>query len=186
MKIKTGSGNLNYIFRFNTAGFVDGEVIKTSVLWRGDKDHGEVSLKGDGSYAVAPPSEHSTGNRYELLDGIFSPVLLSKQQLMKLVTALKQNSKRKPSSTSASNTNLTPDIYGQQITHIVSLIKPHYRLGSSNSFVMYLSGWLKKEGILIESARKVIQGICEDDEEEVSIVHIQSVNSEITNNEDTQ
>ena len=30
---------------------------------------------------------------------------------------------------------------------------------------MYLSGWLKKEGIIIESARKVIQGICEDDEE---------------------
>jgi hypothetical protein len=165
MKIKTGSGNLNYIFGINVADFVDGEVIKTSVLWRGDKGHSEITLKGDGGYAVAPPSEHPSGNRYELVDGILSRVLLSKQQLMKLVTALKQNSKRKPSSTSASNTNLTPDIYGQQITHIVSLIKPHYRLGSRNSFVMYLSGWLKKEGILIESARKVIQGICEDDEE---------------------
>ena len=52
MKIKTGSGNLNYIFRFNIADFVDGEVIKTSVLWRGDKGHSEVSLKGDGGYLL--------------------------------------------------------------------------------------------------------------------------------------
>ena len=30
---------------------------------------------------------------------------------------------------------------------------------------MYLSGWLRKEGIVIGSARKIVQGICEDDEE---------------------
>jgi hypothetical protein len=62
MKIKTGSGNLYYIFGINVADFVDGKVIKTSVLWRGKKGHSEVSLKGDRAYAVAPPSQHPSGN----------------------------------------------------------------------------------------------------------------------------
>lgn len=58
MKIKTGSGNLNYIFGINTADFVDADGVKTSVLWRGNEGHSEISLKGDGAYAVMPPSEH--------------------------------------------------------------------------------------------------------------------------------
>ncbi|PWU82268.1 MAG: hypothetical protein DLM72_02700 [Candidatus Nitrosopolaris wilkensis] len=33
---------------------------------------------------------------------------------------------------------------------------------------MYLSGWLRKEGIVIRTARKVIQSICEDDEEKAA------------------
>ena len=37
MKIKTGSGNVNYILGINPADFVDGERIETSVLWRGKK-----------------------------------------------------------------------------------------------------------------------------------------------------
>jgi P4 family phage/plasmid primase-like protien len=165
MKIKTGSGNLNYIFGINAADFVDAEGVKTSVLWRGNEGHSEISLKGDGAYAVMPPSEHPSDNRYELLDGILSPALLSKQQLMQLVVALKQKDKRKTSSTGESNTNLTHDIHDKQITHLVSIIKPYYRLGSRNIFVMYLSGWLRKEGIVIGTARQVIQGICVDDEE---------------------
>ena len=75
MKIKTGSGNVNYILGINPADFVDGERIETSVLWRGKTDHTEISLKADGAYAVAPPSEHPSGNRYELVDGILSPAV---------------------------------------------------------------------------------------------------------------
>jgi len=143
-------------------------VIKTSVLWRGDKDLSEVSLKGESAYAVAPPSKHTSGNRYELIDGTLSPTQLSKQQLIQLIAALKQTGKRKPSSIGGGNSHLKRDINDQQIIRIVSLIKPYYRLGSRNSFVMYLSGWLRKEGIVIGTAKKIVQGICEDDEEKAA------------------
>ncbi|MDQ6863798.1 MAG: bifunctional DNA primase/polymerase, partial [Thermoproteota archaeon] len=131
-KIKTGSGNLNYIFAISAADFV-GEKIRTSTLWRGKQGHNEITLKGDGGYAVAPPSEHPSGNQYELADGNLSPALLAKQQLMQLVAALKKKGKRKPSSTRESNTSLTPDISDKQITYIVSLLKPYYHLGSRNT-----------------------------------------------------
>ena len=88
---------------------------------------------------------------------------------MQLVAALKQRDKRKTSSTGESNTNLTHDIHDKQITHLVSIIKPYYRLGSRNIFVMYLSGWLRKEGIVIDTARQVIQGICVDGEKDARL-----------------
>jgi P4 family phage/plasmid primase-like protien len=163
MKIKTGGGNLNYIFAISVADFV-GDKIRTSILWRGKQGHNEITLKGDGGYAVAPPSEHPSGNRYGLVDGNSSPSLLSKQQLMQLVAALKQQGK-KTSARNGSNTKLTSDIENKKITQIVSLIKPYYHLGSRNGFLMYLSGWLRKEGITIGTARELIQRICGDDEE---------------------
>jgi hypothetical protein len=46
-----------------------------------------------------------------------------------------------------------------------TILKPHYRLGNRNDFTMYLSGWMRKEGIVFESALKVIAGIAADDEE---------------------
>ncbi|MDQ6862211.1 MAG: hypothetical protein M3044_00155 [Thermoproteota archaeon] len=65
----------------------------------------------------------------------------------------------------ASNTNLTHDIDDNQVSNFVSLIKPYYRLGFRNSFVMYLSGWLRKGDIMIASARQGVLQLCEDDEE---------------------
>lgn len=34
-----------------------------------------------------------------------------------------------------------------------------------NDFVMYLAGWLRKEGIAIESVCKVVEDLAENDEE---------------------
>ena len=40
--------------------------------------------------------------------------------------------------------------------------------GIAQYFVMCLSGWLRKEGVMIDSARKIIHGVCKDDEEKLA------------------
>lgn len=163
-KIKTGNGNINYILGLNATDFPNGEVIKSSVLWRGKENHSEISLKADGAYAVAPPSEGSTGQRYELIGGI-KPEVLSKQQLVTLIAALKRKDK---SVIKNGRTNRTHHIPEVKISEIISLIKPYYRLGLRNDFVMYLSGWLRKEGIVVDDARKIVEGIDGEDGEKTA------------------
>jgi hypothetical protein len=52
---RTGGGGFHYYYQH------PGGVIKNSVKNLADK----VDIRGDGGYAVAPPSMHKTGNRYE-------------------------------------------------------------------------------------------------------------------------
>jgi hypothetical protein len=48
---------------------------------------------------------------------------------------------------------------------IVVILRQHYLKGQRHDFVLFLSGWLRKEGIAIESARKIVEGLAEVDEE---------------------
>ena len=48
---------------------------------------------------------------------------------------------------------------------MVSILKPYYRYGERNDLILYLSGWLRKKGVVIEHAQKVIESLSEDDEE---------------------
>jgi hypothetical protein len=57
------------------------------------------------------------------------------------------------------------DLNEEDVYDIVSFLKPYYRNGNRNDFTMYLSGWMRKEGIPFESAFKVIECIAADDEE---------------------
>ena len=105
MKIKTGSGNTNIVFRFNPQEFSPNE-LKNQVLWRetdeengniGNKqannnhNHNEIRLKWEGGYIVAPPSIHPNTNEYVLVNGI-NPIILKKEQIQQLINLLSEDS----------------------------------------------------------------------------------------------
>lgn len=120
-------------------------------------------MKAEGAYAVAPPST-SSGHPYQFVDGALQPETLSKQLLLMLIAALK----KKGRAIGSSGTGNTGHTGKNWIFEIISLIKPCYHLGLRNDLVMCLSGLLRKEGITINDAREIIEGICKEDEEKAA------------------
>src|SRR4030095_4353409 len=85
---------------------------------------------------------------------------LSKIEINKLISAI-QNQAEEYATNYDSEVNLNEeDVYD-----IVAILKPYYQHGNRNDFTMYLSGWMRKEGIPFDSALKVIECIAVDDEE---------------------
>jgi hypothetical protein len=150
---KTGSSNTNLIIGFNPQDFQGDEEIKNAALWHNNDDmHSEIRLKAEGGYIVVPPSVHSTCNRYELINEI-SPATLSKEQLKKLITALNDDHNKKPFSSSI-ETRSFYRLDDNAVDTLVSVLKPYYKCGERNDLILYLSGWLRKKGVLIEHAQR--------------------------------
>jgi hypothetical protein len=169
---KTGSG-YHILVRYSPQEFDNDDLaageIKNAILWRGRDSHSEVRLKSDGAYVVFPPSVHPSGNAYKFVRGN-DIASLSKVQLLNLVRALKQSNatRPRPASTSAGRDSApapTLELDDEQVMDQVVILKPYYRDGQRHELVLYLSGWLRKEGIAADSARKVIEALAADDEE---------------------
>jgi len=172
---ETGGGGYHVLFRYNAEEFDNDDPaageIKNAVLWRGHDSHSEIRLKSDGSYVVFPPSIHPSGKAYKFVKGN-DITLLSKEQFLDLVHALRQfiTSRAKihdATDEQANNAPLSPilDLDEEQVIDTVVILKPYYIKGQRHEFVLFLTGWLRKQGITLESARKVVEELAENDEE---------------------
>jgi DNA polymerase, archaea type len=179
--VETGSGGLHVLIRYDPQEFQGdswaASKIKSAVLWRDRNRHSEIRLKGDGGYVVAVPSIHPNGNQYRFLNET-SIAGLSKEQILDLIQAFRRigGNKYKTTQRKAENKHNdqqevrktllpTTALDDEQIMDIVVILKQHYLKGQRNDFVLFLSGWLRKEGIALESARKIIEELADNDEE---------------------
>jgi hypothetical protein len=176
LTVETGGGGLHIWIRYDPGEFqpdnTDANEIKNTVLWRGKDGHSEIRLKSDGGYVVAPPSIHPiTGNAYRFIKGS-SIAKLSKRQVLDLVRHFRlidkvsrKNTEEYNKKRNSSLQKPRADIDDERIMDIVVILKPFYLKGQRNEFILYLSGWLRKEGITIDNARKIIEELAENDEE---------------------
>lgn len=170
MQIKTGSGNINIVFGFKVEEFPDNQSIKNTVLWHSkeNRGHNEIRLKGEGGYIVAPPSTYS-GNRYEQVNRIEDLIILFRAQINKLISALKGQHGNNTDQEKAIDTPINKnELKDEDIFDIAAILKPHYQQGLRNDFILYLSGWMRKKGIVIKSAYKIIENLTQNDEEKES------------------
>jgi P4 family phage/plasmid primase-like protien len=177
MQIKTGGGNIHILIGFRPEEFAETELIKNPLVWSGVEKggHNEIRLKAEGGYIVAPPSIHPNGKRYELVNKVEALTTLPKVQINTLISALTEPDRNK---TDTKEGNRTKDnkvarkhrvqqykLEDKDISDIVAILRQYYREGARNDIVMYLSGWMRKEGIEYESVRKLIESLAETDEE---------------------
>lgn len=164
LKIKTGGRNLHIVIGFKPEEFANGDLIGNPLLWLSNEaKHNEIRLKGEGGYIIVPPSLHPNGNRYEFINQS-QPVILTRKLLMKLLSSFKTQQNYKVKIAQAEKYNLDENV----ITNVVSVLLPYYKVGVRNDFILYLSGWLRKQNVSLQSAQKIVERIIEGDEEKYS------------------
>src|SRR5919106_5650989 len=173
--METGGGGFHLLIRFDTGEFQQdnpaASKIKNAVLWRGKDGHSEIRLKSDGGYVVAPPSVHPSGSHYRFIKGNII-AKLSKDEILDLIRCFRQiNGVRRSNvqlDVGKAESELLPasmELDDERVMDVAVILRPYYVKGQRHEFILYLSGWLRKEGIAIESARKIVEGLADVDDE---------------------
>jgi hypothetical protein len=128
-------------------------------------------LKSDGGYVVAPPSVHPSGSHYRFIKGN-EIAELSKDQILDLIRCFRQidgvsriNAKHGIEKKDSMPLPVPRELDDERIIDFVVILRPYYLKGLRHEFVLYLSGWLRKESVAIESGRKIVEGLATDNEE---------------------
>ena len=120
---RTGGGGLHYIYR-NAVG----SNVRNAAGFAG---YSGVDIRANGGYIVAPPSLHTSGNHYEVLDN--SPIIPAPEWLIELL-------KQKPSS----SVSTTPGI-GDPIPE-----------GQRNQTLARLAGVMRRQGMSEDEVYSVL------------------------------
>jgi hypothetical protein len=157
MQTRTGgSFGRHIVLRVNPLEFVhNDDYIRTTTLWRGNGNHSEIKLKGEGGYIIAPPSLHASGKRYDFINKA-TPASLSREQISKILQAFgssNDNSELAETEISlknrAENTNksLFRELEVSKVIDIAAVIKEHYRDGSRDELIFGVTGLLFKNTV---------------------------------------
>lgn len=131
----------------------------------------DIEIRGhEGSYAVIPPSIHpKTGERYQVYKDneilkVENAIDWVKERLSSLSNEFKKTNYTNPVKKGLTSEK-DRELSEQDIDTILTLLKPYYKENYRNEIVYSLSGWLKKEGILLDSAKLLIERLAKDDED---------------------
>jgi len=132
-------------------------------------ESGDVDVKGEGSYVVAPPSTHPEGGRYEFRLGprplvddpgavVPEPVRVSGERWRRFLEELGAFSDGSGGSSGASVDGFR--VLGErEVLRLVELLEDAYRPGYRHYLCLYLSGWAAHAGVDPVSVGKVIEAL---------------------------
>ena len=128
-----------------------------------------IDIQAEGSYVVIPPSVLE-GREWRVLKDaeIVQADVLSLLEERLPVPAEELTERGGGREKKEEEKTLTE----AKILEIVNLLKPIYREGYRDYIVHFLSGWMKKAGIPYEEAKKVIELLSENDEEQKQRLYV--------------
>lgn len=136
--VKTGGGGFHYYF-------ISSVPIKKTKLMAG------VDLQAEGSFVIAPPSLHHSGEHYAWADGrgLDNELAVVPGWILEIV--------HQKGMTKQQNNSISEAVH--------KLITPCWKTGDRNNLTLYLAGYLAKQGWSQEQVEEVIKKLAEDDEE---------------------
>lgn len=128
-----------------------------------------VDVKAEGGYVVAPPSIHPSGRQYEFIQGPPENEIqvIYPDEWKEILKLLGYEEKPKVQVSKESK-----ELSENDILRIVNLLREAYKPGRRDLIILFLTGWLRKANVSYESARKIVELLAENDEEQKHRIYV--------------